>query len=159
MIRVLFVCLGNICRSPMAEGIFNDIIRKKGLSDKIEADSAGTANYHIGESPDPRTLQQLAKNNIQLVHKGRQLVSSDAKRFDYIFVMDSANYRDAQHILGSGFDNLYLIRTFDPDGRDEDVPDPYYGGKDGFEKVYTMLERSMNEIVSKICLEKNLTHE
>jgi protein-tyrosine phosphatase len=152
MKKVLFVCLGNICRSPMAEGIFQHKIFQLGKEDQWAHDSAGTSSYHIGDQPDPRTLDTLSEHGITFQHAARQ-VSSDANRFDYIIAMDHSNYADLKSILPADFKGLYLMRDFDPVRKGADVPDPYYGGKDGFENVYQMLDRSMDELIKFI--EKN----
>jgi protein-tyrosine phosphatase len=143
--KILFVCLGNICRSTMAEGIFKHKIKQLGLS-KIDADSAGTGAWHIGSDPDHRTLETLQKHGITYFHKGRQVKSSDAMQFDYILAMDESNYKDLQSILPTSYENLYMIRDFDPEGPG-DVPDPYYGGNSGFEKVYQLLDRSIEAFI------------
>ncbi|MBY0424422.1 MAG: low molecular weight phosphotyrosine protein phosphatase [Cytophagales bacterium] len=153
MVRVLFVCLGNICRSPLAEGIFLHQVRMKGLEHKYVADSAGTAGYHIGDDPDHRSMKTARKYGFELDHKGRKFVREDFERFDYIFAMDKNNRLD---ILSLARDNsswqekVYRMRDFDPYPENGDVPDPYYGGIDGFEEVYTMLERSIDQFISEV---------
>lgn len=142
MIKVLFVCLGNICRSPMAEGIFYTLITDKGLTGKLLCDSAGTSAYHIGELPDVRMRQTSQKHNIQLVHKARQINGQDFQNFDYIIVMDESNY--AAIIKHPAWRNewqhkLILMRTYDEAPTDVNVPDPYFGELDGFEEVYQIL--------------------
>src|SRR5688572_8369678 len=98
MINVLFVCLGNICRSPLAEGIFKDIVKKKGLNNKISIDSAGTGNYHIGADPDHRSIKVARKYDIELDHKARQFVKRDFDDFDYIIAMDQNNYDNIKRL-------------------------------------------------------------
>ena len=156
MIKVLFVCLGNICRSPLAEAIFNQKTKENNLSEQIEADSAGTANYHIGDDPDPRSIEVAVRHDVPISHKGRQFHHSDGKKFDYILAMDNANHRDIIHELADRHSGLYLMRDFDPEGKGKDVPDPYYGGKDGFEDVYQMLDRSCDELIQFIKKEHSL---
>ncbi len=150
MINVLFVCLGNICRSPMAEGIFNDKIKRLGLTDQIRSDSAGTGDYHIGSQPDPRTIETLEKNNIQHRHAARQAISEDANEYDYILAMDSTNYQDLLFIFDMEVDGLLLMRHFDSTNVDSDVPDPYFGGIDGFDQVFKILDRSIDAFIKHI---------
>lgn len=156
MINVLFVCLGNICRSPLAEAIFNQKVKEKGLADKIRCDSAGTANYHIGADPDRRSIETAIKHGIPIAHKGRQYQPGDAGIFDYILAMDENNFRDIVHISGKKPTGLFKMRAFDPKGKDENVPDPYYGGQDGFDLVYEMLDRSSDELLLHIAKKHDL---
>ena len=134
----------------MAEGIFRHKVQQLGLSGDWGYDSAGTAAYHIGEPPDPRTMETLARHQIAFQHYARQVMPADAERFDYILAMDSQNLRDLRDILPPGYDGLYKMRDFDPRDPGADVPDPYYGGRDGFEKVYQMLDRSIDHFISQI---------
>jgi protein-tyrosine phosphatase len=144
MQKVLFVCLGNICRSPMAEGIFIDLIEKSGLSKSVEIDSAGTASYHIGELPDHRMRDTARKNGIELVRTARQFVASDFSEFDYILAMDSSNLNDMLSLKPDGQTKaqVFLMREFDELEKGASVPDPYYGGLNGFDEVYDILLRS-----------------
>ncbi len=136
-LRVCFVCLGNICRSPTAEGVFRQLVADAGLSDRIEAHSAGTAAYHQGEPPDARSAAAAAERGVELGGRARQFVASDFDRFDYVVAMDTSN-RDALAGLGNVSDDaVHLLRDFDPDSPDgADVPDPYYGGRSGFADVF-----------------------
>jgi protein-tyrosine phosphatase len=127
----------------MAEGIFKEMIKKNALSANWSCDSAGTSRYHIGSQPDPRTLDVLENHGITFRHQARQVNTSDAREFDYILAMDRANYNDLKDMLPANYKGLQMIREYDPQERNGDVPDPYYGGDQGFEKVYQMLERSL----------------
>lgn len=151
--KVLFVCLGNICRSPLAEGIFKHLVEKGDLSDKIGVESAGTSGWHIGEPPDPRSIDVARENGILLDSYGRKAVSNDFDEFDYIIAMDRNNFHDMKSLPGSrkaGAAKLYLMRDFDDIGLGQDVPDPYYGGEDGFTLVFELLERSCINLLEEI---------
>src|SRR4051812_2291384 len=116
MKKVLFVCLGNICRSPMAEGIFNKLITERGLQHQFSCDSAGTAGYHIGELPDYRTRKVCELNETPLDHRGRKLSKGDVQEFDLLLAMDQANYYDILHQLGFNEENqgkVRLLRSFE----------------------------------------------
>lgn len=143
-IRVLFVCLGNICRSPLAEAIFKHKIKEKGLEGIIEADSCGTSNYHIGSAPDPRTIANASQNGIAIDHCGRQLTMEDLQQFDYILAMDESNLRNILRLHGSKehISKIMLLRDFDPFSKGE-VPDPYFGSEEGFHEVFDILSRSL----------------
>ena len=147
MKKVLFVCLGNICRSPLAEAIFKKKLLEYGLNDQIMADSAGTANYHVGENPDPRTVEIAAKHNVPVNHKGQQFKKSHADEYDYLLAMDQSNYGNMVAEMGEDSEKLMLMRNFDPYGKGEDVPDPWYGGMNGFENVYQILNRSLDDFI------------
>lgn len=149
--NVLFVCLGNICRSPTAEGIFRHYVEQAGLSDKITIDSAGTADWHIGKSADPRTVAAAAKRGYDLsALRGRQAQPEDFAKFDLILAMDKSNLINLQAIQpaeSSAELALYLARFgISPD----EVPDPYYGGEDGFELVLDMLEQASQALLDEI---------
>lgn len=148
MIKVLFVCLGNICRSPLAEAIFKKKVEIEGLSHKIHADSAGTANYHVGENPDPRTVEIAAKYGVPVNHKGQQFKNHHQNEFDYLVAMDHSNYQNMTLEMASDPDKLMLMRDFDSMGKGENVPDPWYGGMNGFEDVYQILDRSLDEFLT-----------
>ncbi|SOC41955.1 low molecular weight protein-tyrosine-phosphatase [Ureibacillus acetophenoni] len=137
MIHILFVCLGNICRSPMAEAVMRDLIEKKGLSDKIKVDSAATSSWHIGKSPHKGTLSKLREFNISTTGiKARQLHKDDFEKFDYIIGMDSSNVRNIREILGQS-DHPKIFRFLDLTEHKKDVPDPYYTGD--FQETYELV--------------------
>jgi protein-tyrosine phosphatase len=138
-ISVLFVCLGNICRSPLARWVFLDVVRRRGLDDRVRIDSCGTGGWHVGDAADPRAAATGRSKGLDTAHTARQLCEKDLFEFDLIVAMDRRNRAD---ILAAGApaEKVFLMRGFDPaSGRRElDVPDPYYGGPEGFEEVYRM---------------------
>jgi len=150
---VLFVCHGNICRSPAAEGVFQALIQKRGMSDLIFADSAGVSDEHEGDPPHSVTRRIAAKHGIELNHRARPFVRKDFKDFNLILLMDNWNYKSAvslatnQEELGQ----LRMYRSFDPASaqlnRIPEVPDPYYGGIEGFEQVHQIFERTSPAIL------------
>ena len=148
-IKVLFVCLGNICRSPLAEGIFKQKIKQEKLDRFIIADSCGTSNYHIGSQPDPRTVANALKNGVQLDHCGRQLCDDDLEGFDYILAMDKSNYNNILRLPNSNLfaGKVMLMREFDPMDKGGEVPDPYHGGEQGFQNVFEILDRTMSHFI------------
>lgn len=151
--RILFVCLGNIIRSPLAENLFRHLADQRGLADRFEVDSAGTSSYHIGESPDPRMRRTAAAHGLEYDGRGRQITSRDLEEFDWIIAMDEKN-ADAIRRMARGLDiesKLRLMRDFDPQaGHDRDVPDPYYGGHDGFENTFEIVERSVRSFLDSL---------
>lgn len=143
MIKVLFVCLGNICRSPLAEGLFLKHIKENNLESQISCDSAGTAGYHIGELADPRTRKNAESHGVKLIHKARQFSTKDFENFDYILLMDDSNLNNVEYLKKDNVKSkIFKMRFFDHDFKDHDVPDPYYLGEEGFENVYNILDRS-----------------
>ena len=153
MIKVLFICLGNICRSPMAEAILNHKVKEKGLEGKIKCDSCGTSDFHIGEFPDERSLQCTKSRGILINHRGRQINKLDLKDFNYLIVMDQYNLKTVQQLLkvyGISNVHLYLMRKFQPGADHLDVPDPYYGDKEGFETVYEILDESLDNFLNHL---------
>jgi len=146
--RLLFVCLGNICRSPMAEGIFLHLANEKGLSDRFIVDSAGTGAWHVGKRPDSRALATANRFGIELPSVARQVSPSDFEAFDLILAMDRSNRADLEDL---GVTNVRLMRSFDATLTGEyDVPDPYYGDGDGFVKVYEMLTRACDGLIEHL---------
>ncbi|MEG4205141.1 low molecular weight protein-tyrosine-phosphatase [Microcoleus sp. Pol7_A1] len=139
--KLLFVCLGNICRSPSAENIMNHLIEQAGLSDRITCDSAGTASYHIGSPPDRRMALAARKRDIELLGEARQFTRKDFENFDLILAMDRDNYRNilALDATGKYKDKVRLMCDFCQKYDLKEVPDPYYGGPDGFDRVIDLL--------------------
>lgn len=146
------VCMGNICRSPLAHGLFEDLVEKAGLSDRISVDSAGTHAYHVGEEPDPRSQQTALRHGLDLSRqRARRVAQPDFETFDYILAMDRDNY----DILFSSADQsqhhkIHMFLEFAPERREREVPDPYYGGPDGFDRVYEMVEAAAAGLLAHI---------
>jgi protein-tyrosine phosphatase len=150
MIRVLFVCLGNICRSPLAEGIFKKLVGEAGLEQFIETDSAGTSGWHIDEPPDTRSIQIAGRNHITLDHLGKQILRRDLDQYDYILAMDRENLGNILKLEVPGHEyraRVMLMREFDEEHSGTDIPDPYYGGEKGFQDVYDLLEESLRNFL------------
>ena len=154
MTRVLFVCLGNICRSPTAHGVFAALVERHGLAQSIEVDSCGTGGWHVGEPPDRRaTLEAGARGYDLRPLRARQLRTDDFRRFDYILAMDASNLADLQAARPTGFSgHLGLFLEFAPARREREVPDPYYGGDEGFAHVLDLVEEASQGLLREIRL-------
>lgn len=153
MIKVLFVCLGNICRSPLAEGIFRQLVKQQGLEGQFEIDSAATSHYEVGNRPDHRTVSNARKNGLELDHCARQFRLDDYHYYDHILVMDKHNLHDLRTLLqAAGLDTskIELLRTYDPTPGDMQVPDPYYGGPEGFDLVFDLVSRSCANLLQQL---------
>ncbi|HSO27919.1 MAG TPA: low molecular weight protein-tyrosine-phosphatase [Anaerolineales bacterium] len=142
--RVLFVCLGNIVRSPLAENMFRHIAEQKGVADKYEVASAGTGGWHVGESPDVRMRRVAAQRGLHYDGRGKQVQPADLETYDLIIAMDTENAESLRRLARpEQREKIHLMREFDPQGGPKaSVPDPYYGGIDGFEKVYDIVARA-----------------
>ncbi len=149
--RVLFVCLGNICRSPLAEGVFLHLVREAGLAHRFEVDSAGTGDWHAGERPDPRAIAVAKKHGVALPSRARQVTPADLDLFDHVLAMDRENLRDLERMSRrSARARVRLLREHDPVRDGDDVPDPYYGGPSGFDLVYEMVHRSCSALLVEL---------
>ncbi len=152
-IKVLFCCMGNICRSPTAEGIFQALVDKRGLTAQIEIDSAGThGHYHAGEPPDRRAREKASEKGVEISHyQARRVQAEDFETFDYLLAMDLDNYNGMLEICPEGLqDRLHLFLDFAPEVGTREVPDPYYGGPAGFERVYQMIEVAAEKLLDEI---------
>jgi protein-tyrosine phosphatase len=152
MIRVLFVCMGNICRSPTAQGVFERLVAANDLAALIQIDSAGTHAYHIGEGPDQRAAAAALKRGVDLSsQKARRISPDDFYEFDYVIAMDSSNYGDlASNCPPEHESKLRLLMEFAADLETHDVPDPYYGGTTGFERVLDLIEQASAGLLTEI---------
>ena len=151
MIRILFVCTGNICRSPMAQGVFENVARREGLAGEITVDSAGTHGfYHAGEPPDPRAQESVLSRRIDISgQRARLLDSEDCERFDYILTMDEGNYRTVSSLCrGNAVVRPFL--DFAADSPEREIPDPYHGGPGGFEHVLDLIEEASEGLLREI---------
>ncbi len=158
---VLFVCLGNICRSPLAEGVFRRLVREAGLEGHFHVDSAGTLDWHVGEPPDARTLAEAERRGVVLESRARRIEDADLSRFDYVITMDRSNLRDVLGMADGAGDRraarIRLLRDFDPDvAESSDVPDPYFGGERGFERVHDIVERSCRALLGHVRAERGI---
>jgi len=150
-IKILFVCLGNICRSPLAEGVFRHKVREAGLEDVIEISSCGTGSWHVGAPPDRRMIECARDFGVSLEgQRAQQFESRHLEAFDLILAMDKNNLHDILHLdQGDDFGHkVRLFREFDPDPGDYQVPDPYYGGSEGFVEVYQIVSRTTERIIA-----------
>jgi protein-tyrosine phosphatase len=152
--------MGNICRSPLAEGVFRHLVSEAGLAHRFEIDSAGTSSYHIGDPPDARTTSVARARGIELTGAARQFQARDLRDFDYILVMDAQNLARVEQIAkGAGpTAEVRMLREFDEEAADDDrdVPDPYYGGPRGFEDVHDIVERACQRLFAHIRRDRGL---
>jgi len=152
MSGVLFVCLGNICRSPTAEGIFRHLVNTRNPDQRIIVDSAGTGGWHIGSPPDMRAQRTAFARGIDLSGlRARKVTDDDFRRFDLIIAMDRHNHASLKNLAGEDFRHkVRLLLEFAPDIAEDEVPDPYYGGEDGFDKVFDMIALASNGLLDYI---------
>ncbi len=158
-IRVLFVCMGNICRSPLAEGHFRALVEEEGLSDRFDIDSAGTGSWHVGEAPDARMRSAARRRGLDIeTLRARQVERRDLYDYDHVFVMDKTNLHDTLALdpEGDHGTRVRLFREFDPTPETYQVPDPYTGGRQGFENVYDIVERTCRAILDRLVEVYNL---
>ena len=152
-VEVCFVCLGNICRSPLAQGVFEALVKQEGLQDRIIIGSAGTSHWHVGGPPDPRMQQTARQHGIHLNSRARQFQAADFKRMELVLAMDQSNLSVLQQMRPEAelHDKLLLFRSFDPENNGNlEVPDPYYGGDKGFETVFQMIERTCPKVLQHL---------
>ncbi len=152
MVKVLFVCMGNICRSPTAHGVFRELVRQEGLEDAIQIDSAGTHAYHVGNPPDQRAQATARNRGIDLSDlRARQVNPEDFERFDYVLAMDEENLAILRELCPPGREErLRLFLDFAPQRPEREVPDPYYGGPQGFEHVFDLVEEAARGLLEEI---------
>ncbi|MBI5860839.1 MAG: low molecular weight phosphotyrosine protein phosphatase [Rhodocyclales bacterium] len=150
--RILFVCTGNICRSPTAEGVARALAEKQGVGHLFEFDSAGTLGYHAGEPPDPRAIAAAAKRGYDLAPlRARQVTEEDFFRFDYVLAMDRDHLKVLQKLCPPTHKNgLSLLLDYDDATPEDEVPDPYYGGPEGFDAVLTLVENATGQLIRRL---------
>ncbi len=153
-ISVLFVCLGNICRSPAAEAIFISLLEKKGLTDAFIIDSAGTGSWHVGKKADSRMRIAAERRDIKILSRARQITTKDFAEFNYILAMDDSNFSNIQDLknrtLSTDFASIKKIQNFRSVYNEDEVPDPYFGGDEGFDHVLDILEDSVGGFLESI---------
>ncbi|MDH4200723.1 MAG: low molecular weight phosphotyrosine protein phosphatase [Spirochaetia bacterium] len=148
MVKILFVCLGNICRSPLAQGIFEDKINRANLGSYFFADSAGISGWHRGEKPDSGSIEIARKKNIHIENqRSRPVVEGDKHEFDYFIAMDGSNYESLIREFGIPASKLFKLRRFDSLDQNGNVPDPYGGGSNSFLQVFEIIDRSMDPFI------------
>lgn len=150
-VAVLFVCLGNICRSPVAAGVFKHLVKERGLEQSFLIDSCGTGNWHSGETAHSETRRVATKRGVSLAsHRARQAKQEDFSRFQLIVAMDRTNLRDLKQMARNSSARLVTLREYDPEDTDPDVPDPFYGGEDGFETVHDIIHRCCEKLLDSL---------
>jgi protein-tyrosine phosphatase len=151
MVRVLFVCLGNICRSPLAQGVFEDVLRREELEDEVFVDSAGTGSWHVGSPPDDRAQSSAFARGLDLsAQRARQISPDDCEEFDYVLTMDEQNYRTVASLCSSSSAVVRPFLDFAPHSPEREVPDPYGGGPDNFEHVLDLVEEASEGLLNDI---------
>lgn len=151
MVRVLFVCMGNICRSPLAQGVFEEVLRREGLQDVVFVDSAGTGSWHVGSPPDERAQRSARLRGMDLSsQRARRLAPEDCDRFDYILTMDEENYRAASALCRRGGAEVRPFMDYAPERPESEIPDPFHGGPEGFERVLDLIEAASEGLLEEI---------
>ncbi|HET6232132.1 MAG TPA: low molecular weight protein-tyrosine-phosphatase [Longimicrobiaceae bacterium] len=157
-VRVLFVCLGNICRSPLAEAVFRQQVERRGLSSRFQVDSAGTSGYHRGAAPDRRSAETARRRGVEVTGRSRQLGEQDLRSFGWVIAMDAENLAEIEALRArtGGTARVHRLREWDPERSGLDVPDPYYGGPRGFDDVHDIVERSCAALLEHVVAEEGL---
>lgn len=157
-ISVLFVCLGNICRSPLAECVFRHQARERGVEHLFEVDSAGTSGWHDGDPPDTRSVATARARGVEVAGRSRKLRGDDLERFDYVIAMDSENHANIARLQAAagGGARVHLLREWDPEADSIDVPDPYYERKRGFEDVHDIIDRSCAALLDDLMARRRI---
>lgn len=158
-VKIMFVCLGNICRSPLAEAVFREHVRRAGLEGVFDIQSSGTGHWHVGNQADHRMRQTAARHGVPLdSHRAQQFADMHLEDFDHIIVMDKSNLHDVLYLdTKDRFGNkVRLFREFDPEPGDYQVPDPYYGGPEGFEDVFSIVDRTAAVLLERLIDEHQL---
>ena len=150
MRSVLFVCLGNICRSPAAEGVMLDVVDNAGLSDAVQVDSAGTGGWHVGNMADSRMRAAANRRGYDLQSRARQVTADDIEQFDLVIAMDQSNLENLKRLAVGRADNIHMLGEYLDADNPPDVPDPYYGGESGVDQVLDMIERACPEILKTL---------
>lgn len=153
MVKILFVCMGNICRSPIAQGVFEDLVRSEGLEGQIISDSAGTLSYHAGSPPDRRARQAASARGIDLEsQRARQISPEDLREFDYVVVMDRGNYEEVLPLAGrdGASARFGMFLDYAPELPETEIPDPYFGDGDGFERAMDLAEAASKGLLADI---------
>ncbi len=152
-VRVLFVCMGNICRSPIAQGVFEDLVRREGLEEQIASDSAGTLSYHAGSPPDRRARQAASARGVDLdSQRARRISPQDMSEFDYVVVMDRGHYEEGLPLArrDGARARFSMFLDYAPDLPDDEIPDPYFGNGDGFERAMDLAEAASQGLLADI---------
>ncbi|MBI5663087.1 MAG: low molecular weight phosphotyrosine protein phosphatase [Ignavibacterium album] len=152
MKKILFVCMGNICRSPAAEGVMKSLLNKNGIKDKVYVDSAGTIDYHTGEFPDPRMIEVASERGYELNHRARQITKSDLENFDYIITMDDQIYKSVNRLDSQKQyqHKIFKMTDFLSEMEADEIPDPYYGNKEDFEYSLDLIEDATKGLLNRI---------
>jgi len=151
MIRVLFICLGNICRSPLAQGVFENVLRREDLEEEVFVDSAGTGSWHVGHPPDERAQRSAGLRGLDIsAQRARRVTPEDCQSFDYVLTMDEENYRAVAALCRGGNAVVRTFLDYAPDHVETEVPDPFYGGLEGFEHVLNLLEEASEGLLEDI---------